>query len=47
MEERTKIKLCGMMNPPDVITAAELEVDYVGFILSEGFRRTILTGEGL
>lgn len=44
MEEKTKIKLCGMMNPPDVITAAELEVDYVGFILSEGFRRTIPLG---
>ncbi|MCR4641973.1 MAG: phosphoribosylanthranilate isomerase [Lachnospiraceae bacterium] len=46
MEEKnkTKIKLCGMMNPPDVITAAELEADYVGFILSEGFRRTIGLG---
>ena len=44
MEEKTKIKLCGMMNPPDVITAAELKVDYVGFILSEGFRRTIPLG---
>ena len=44
MEEKTKIKLCGMMNPPDVITAMELGVDYVGFILSEGFRRTIPLG---
>ena len=44
MEEKTKIKLCGMMNPPDVITAMELGVDYVGFILSEGFRRTIALG---
>lgn len=44
MEEKTKIKLCGMMNPPDVITAMELGVDYVGFILSEGFRRTITLG---
>ena len=46
MEEKikTKIKLCGMMNPPDVITAAELEADYVGFILSNGFRRTIGPG---
>ena len=32
------------MNPPDVITAMELGVDYVGFILSEGFRRTIPLG---
>ena len=44
MEEKTKIKLCGMMNQPDVITAMELGVDYVGFILSEGFRRTIPLG---
>ena len=41
MEQDTKIKLCGMMNPPDVITAMELKADYIGFILSEGFRRTI------
>lgn len=41
IQRNTKIKLCGMMNPPDVITAMELKVDYVGFILSEGFRRTI------
>ena len=44
MEEKTKIKLCGMMNPPDVITAMELGVDYVGFILSKDFRRTIPLG---
>lgn len=41
MEQKTRIKLCGMMAAPDVLTAAELKVDYVGFILSEGFRRTI------
>ena len=41
MEQDTKIKLCGMMNPLDVVTAMELKADYVGFILSEGFRRTI------
>lgn len=40
----TKIKLCGMMQPQDVITAAELGADYVGFILSEGFRRTVVLG---
>ncbi|MBR3514760.1 MAG: phosphoribosylanthranilate isomerase [Lachnospiraceae bacterium] len=44
MNIETKIKLCGMMNPPDVITAMDLKVDYVGFILSEGFRRTIPFG---
>ena len=37
----TKIKLCGMMQPKDVIAALDLNVDYVGFILSEGFRRTV------
>ena len=44
MNAEPKIKLCGMMNPPDVIAAMELGVDYVGFILSEGFRRTIPLG---
>ena len=38
----TKIKLCGMMQPEDVITAAGLGADYAGFILSEGFRRTVV-----
>ena len=40
----TKIKLCGMMQPKDVIAAAELGADYVGFILTEGFRRTVVLG---
>ena len=40
----TKIKLCGMMQPADVIAAMDLNVDYVGFILSEGFRRTVSLG---
>ena len=40
----TKIKLCGMMQPQDVIAAAELGADYVGFILTEGFRRTVVLG---
>jgi len=37
----TKIKMCGMMNTADVITAQELKVDYAGFILSPGFRRSL------
>ena len=41
MKQVTKIKLCGMMKPQDVCTAMELKADYVGFILTEGFRRTI------
>jgi len=40
----TKIKMCGMMKPKDVINACELGVDYIGFILSEGFRRTVGLG---
>jgi phosphoribosylanthranilate isomerase len=40
----TKIKMCGMMRPKDVINACELGVDYIGFILSEGFRRTVVLG---
>ena len=40
----TKIKLCGMMQPKDVIAAAVLKADYVGFILTEGFRRTVGLG---
>ncbi len=40
----TKIKLCGMMNPPDVIAAAEFSADYVGFILTQGFKRSIGLG---
>ena len=37
----TKIKMCGMMYTADVITAQNLQVDYVGFILSQGFRRSL------
>ena len=40
----TKIKFCGMRNPQDVITASALGVDYVGFILTQGFRRSIGLG---
>ena len=40
----TKIKFCGMRNSSDVITASALGVDYVGFILTQGFRRSIGLG---
>ena len=40
----TKIKLCGMMRPSDVITAKYLGADYVGFVLSEGYRRSVGMG---
>ncbi|MBQ7187771.1 MAG: phosphoribosylanthranilate isomerase [Ruminococcus sp.] len=41
----TKIKLCGMMRPSDVTTAVSLGADYVGFVLTEGFRRSVGAGE--
>ena len=37
----TRVKLCGMMRPEDVQAAAALHPDYIGFILSAGFRRSI------
>lgn len=40
----TGIKLCGMMRPADVIAACELGADYIGFVLSDGFRRSVGLG---
>lgn len=40
----TKIKLCGMMNSKDVIAARDLGADYVGFVLSDGFKRSVGLG---
>ena len=40
----TKIKMCGMMQPKDVIAACTAGADYIGFILSDGFRRSIGLG---
>ena len=39
MEERTRIKLCGLMSEEDVRKAVSLQPDYIGFILSPAFRR--------
>ena len=36
-----KIKICGLRRPEDVKYANEVKPDYIGFILSEGFRRSI------
>ena len=36
-----KIKICGLRRPEDVAYANEVMPDYVGFILTEGFRRSI------
>lgn len=40
----TKIKLCGMMDPRDVIAARDLGADYVGFVLTDGFKRSVGLG---
>jgi len=37
----TKIKMCGMMNPSDVIAVRNNKIEYAGFILSAGFKRSI------
>lgn len=39
-----KIKMCGMMRPADVINARDLGADYVGFVLTDGFKRSIGLG---
>lgn len=36
-----KIKICGLRRPEDIAYANEVKPDYVGFILTEGFRRSI------
>ncbi len=40
----TKSNLCVMMYPADVIAAADFSADYVGFILTQGFKRSIGLG---
>ncbi|MDD6456654.1 MAG: phosphoribosylanthranilate isomerase [Lachnospiraceae bacterium] len=37
----TKIKLCGMMQDADILTANELFPDYVGFVFAPGRARTV------
>ncbi len=39
--EKTKIKLCGMFRPEDIGFVNEVQPDFCGFILAEGFRRHI------
>ena len=36
-----KIKLCGMFRPEDIGYVNEVQPDYAGFVLAEGFRRRI------
>lgn len=37
----TKIKICGMMRQEDISFVNKYKPDFVGFILSDGFRRTV------
>ena len=37
----TKIKICGLRTPADIAAANESRPDYIGFILSPGYRRSI------
>lgn len=39
-----KIKLCGIRRPEDIRYVNEFKPDYVGFILSQGFRRSVGLG---
>ena len=41
----TKIKLCGMMTAADAAAASELGADYIGFVLTERFRRAVSFAE--
>ena len=37
----TKFKICGLMKPEDICYVNEAKPNYIGFILSPGFRRSI------
>ncbi|MCR5214499.1 MAG: phosphoribosylanthranilate isomerase [Eubacterium sp.] len=41
MENKTKIKMCGMMRVQDIEAANEIHPDYIGFIFVEGRRRYV------
>ena len=40
-----KIKICGLKRNEDIAYVNELKPDYIGFILSQGFRRSIAVEE--
>ena len=42
---RTRIKICGMRRKEDIEAAGACRPDYVGFILSPGFRRSVTLQE--
>lgn len=37
----TRIKICGLRTPADIAAANESRPDYIGFILSPGYRPAI------
>lgn len=45
--EMTRIKICGLRTPADIAAANESRPDYIGFILSPGYRRSITKEQAL
>lgn len=43
----TKIKICGLRTPADIAAANACRPDYIGFILSPGYRRSITREQAL
>lgn len=43
----TRIKICGLRTPADIAAANESRPDYIGFILSPGYRRSITKEQAL
>ena len=43
----TRIKICGLRTPADIAAANESHPDYIGFILSPGYRRSITKEQAL
>ena len=43
----TRIKICGLRTPADIAAANERRPDYIGFILSPGYRRSITKEQAL
>jgi phosphoribosylanthranilate isomerase len=46
MPEGTRVKICGVCRRRDALAADALGVDYLGVVLTPGFRRSVLPSEG-
>jgi phosphoribosylanthranilate isomerase len=46
MPEGPRIKICGICRRQDALAADALGVDYLGVVLTPGFRRSVLPSEG-